>query len=103
MKALCICQYGHSRSVAMCRSLHAKGHEAVAVGYDTAPSAIRPLYEWADVVIFMANNFILRAGLDMVELSQKGVICHVGPDVWSNPYHPELKQLCDAFVREKGW
>lgn len=49
-KWLCLCQYGHSRSVALARLLHSRGIPAVAAGVWTGGSAIAVLSEWADVI-----------------------------------------------------
>ncbi len=100
MKALCICQYGHSRSVAMCRVLHHRNHEAVACGVGTALSAIPALVAWADVIILMQGTF---AWSIPKEFGDKVVINDVGPDIWSNPYNPDLRALCDRFIKAKGW
>lgn len=92
MKFLCICQYGHSRSVAMARMLHGMGHEAVAVGYGTAVSAFRPLGEWADNILVVDMQY----GLPFMAmgLSHKTTPFPLGPDIWSNPYHSDLQKKC---------
>lgn len=92
MKYLCICQWGHSRSVAMAKTLQEKyGQEAVACGVDGAESAIPVLGEWADYIFVMQPHF-----MDWVPeaLRHKVVVTDVGYDKWSNPYHPELLALC---------
>lgn len=100
MKFLCICNCGHSRSVAMCRSLHHKGHEAVPAGYGTASSAIPMLANWADFVVLMEPGF---ADAVPFYCRDKIAVNDVGPDVWSNPYNPDLRALCDRFRDGKGW
>lgn len=84
----------------MCRSLHARQHEAVAVGIATAPSAIQRLAAWADKIIVMETAFaayIPEAHRSRLEIND------VGPDVWVNPYNQALRALCDAFCQAKGW
>lgn len=99
MKFLCVCQYGHSRSVAMCRALHALKHEAVAAGLGTAPNAIPVIAKWADLIIVMEGWMVAQLPPGWTPV----VVCDVGPDVWSNPYHPQLRELCQQFCTEKGW
>jgi hypothetical protein len=56
MKFLCICQYGHSRSVALARVLHSMKQSAVAIGAITSGDAIEGLSDWADLVLVMAKE-----------------------------------------------
>ena len=98
MNYLCVCQYGHSRSVAMVRALHHVQLPAVACGWMTAPDALPALCQWAHVVVVMQEEFqqyIPAAFKDKI------VVCDVGHDRWSNPYHPELRALCHKLATEK--
>lgn len=91
---LCICQYGHSRSVACARALHIRGYSAVAAGAETCGSAIRNgLALWADAIIIMQPAFMAAVP---EQYRSKVRVLDVGPDKWSNPYHPELAALIDA-------
>lgn len=88
---LCICQYGHSRSVALARLLHGLGHEAVAIGHATAPSSLPALGAWAKWVLVVdkgAWGRVRQCGLDA-----KAFDFDIGPDRWQNPYSPEMKNL----------
>lgn len=87
MKALCICQYGHSRSVALTRVLHGRGTPAVAVGWGTSGDAIGALSAWADRIVLLEPQFIAHVPS---EHRGKALVYDVGPDRWVNPYHPEL-------------
>lgn len=104
MKFLCICQYGHSRSVALCRVLHGKAIPAVAAGYSTSGDAIDTLAEWADVIALMTPEAMNRIPKEY----QEKVTLHfnIGPDKWSNPYNQELlailKDKVDFFLRDRG-
>lgn len=98
MNYLCVCQYGHSRSVAMVRALHHVKLPAVACGWMTAPQAMPTLCEWADVIVLMQESF--RTYIQD-EWADKIVVCDVGHDRWSNPYHPELSALCRRLAAEK--
>lgn len=97
---LCVCQWGHSRSVAMVRALHAKGHSALATGVQSGGDAIPLLSQWADKIIVMQPHF---AESILIQYRHKIEICDVGPDRWVNPYHPELGQIATDFVASKGW
>lgn len=100
MRFLCLCQYGHSRSVACCRVLQSKGHEAAALGWGTALSAIPDLAIWADKIILMEPMFDRFVPVNQ---RHKVVVFNVGPDRWSNPYNVELQELCRKMADEKGY
>lgn len=90
-KILCVCRYGHSRSVGLARVLHAHGYEAAAVGWFTAPAALAVLSAWADVIAVMD-----RAFAEKVPEAYRHKVTdhfHVGHDVWVNPYHKELEAI----------
>ena len=104
-KFLCICHYGHSRSVALARVLHARGYPAVAIGHATSADAVRALAEWADVIC------PLDVGHDShVPTHLRAKVTHafqVGPDRWSNPYNTDLLKLLDgkaeSFLTVRNW
>lgn len=99
MKILCMCRYGHSRSVALARALHEKGHEAVAVGWMTAGNAaIETLSHWADSIAVVDHGGDREIPSTC---SRKVSDFDAGPDRWSNPYHPELFSIMRAKVAEK--
>ncbi len=95
---LCVCRYGHSRSVALCRVLHAKGQQAIAVGWMTG-------HEWLPLLCNNANKILLLERKDInlipVEYREKVMEFHVGPDVWSNPYDKALYTLLEQMVKER--
>lgn len=98
MNYLCICHYGHSRSVAMVRALHGLGHEAVACGVGTSPSALELLAQWADGGIILAESAMGSMIPNHTMYEHKFLHWNVGPDKWSNPYHPELAALAMDFL-----
>lgn len=106
MNYLCVCQYGHSRSVAMVRELHSRGLPAVACGWATAGTGLHWLSQWADVIFVMQAEFSQYVP---EPYRHKVVAMDVGPDRWVNPYHPELaalvKRLYGEFAEclERGW
>lgn len=94
-KFLCVCRYGHSRSVALSRVLHANGHEAAAVGHFTSPSALAALAGWADVIAVLDRDML--AAVPPEHRHKATTHFHVGHDVWVNPYHPELGKLLTSL------
>lgn len=95
MNYLCVCQYGHSRSVACARGLHGRGVVAVACGWMTAGSALPVLCEWADKIIVLCGHAPSRIP---TKFHAKLVTFPVGSDKWSNPYHPELQQVIEGMI-----
>ena len=83
----CICTYGHSRSVALCRVLHDGGVKAVACGYATGGDALNILCEAADKICILDSYMKDKVWEGH---HHKLVDFAVGPDRWSNPYNQEL-------------
>ena len=53
-RILCVCRWGHSRSVAMAKTLHHMKIEAVSGGFQGAgPEVLQMLSAWADVILPM--------------------------------------------------
>ena len=104
MKALCVCHYGHSRSVALVRVLHGIGIEAVAAGAHTAGSRfLKMMSEEATHIFIMEPGYLEQIPY---EDRDKVVCLNVGPDRWSNPYNQELLALCKKLLEEwasKQW
>jgi hypothetical protein len=100
VRFLCICQYAHSRSVACCRVLQARGHEAAALGAGTAASAIPHLSMWADKIILMDPAFGAKVPLPD---RHKIDVFDVGPDRWSNPYNEELQEIIRGMADVRGY
>ena len=94
---LCVCQCGHSRSVALARVLHARRRQAVACGWQTAGDGLAHLVAWADVVCVLQSHFAEHIP---AEQRPKVVALDVGHDLWSNPYHPELLAILERMVKE---
>lgn len=94
-KWLCICQYGHSRSVALARRLHRRGIPAVAAGAGTSEDAISVLSEWADVIAILEPHFIKAVPKHS---QHKVVVFDVGPDRWKNPYSSELEEIIEQML-----
>lgn len=98
MKFLCVCQYGHSRSVCLSRVLHGMGHSAVATGWSTCGDAIIPLSEWADLILLVCGHAVHRIPPGN---RFKCVDMTVGPDRWQNPYSPELTELFQKLLKDR--
>lgn len=99
MRVLAVCTYGHSRSVAVVRELHARGHDAVAVGWKTSGDALPLLCAWASRIIVVQESMrtkILTIFQDRVRVFE------LGPDIWSNPYHPDLAARVREILERQG-
>ncbi len=97
-RVLCVCQYGHSRSVALARRLHHRKIVAVAAGWSTGGDALAVLSAWADVIAVMTPE-IVNTHIP-AEHRHKVADFNVGPDRWSNPYNHELLAICDKKIEE---
>jgi len=95
---LCLCQYGHSRSVCLARVLHSKKQQAIAAGVGTCGEWIAPLCRRADMILILETSF--KKHVPGVE-QWKVVDFHVGPDRWVNPYNQELNAILKAMVEQK--
>lgn len=100
VKFLCMCEYGHSRSVALARAFHAKNYAAVAMGRSTSGRAPWLLGDWATLIVAMAPNITPPVYPWPLLMRKKIILFDIGPDRWSNPYHPELRKLCEDKVPE---
>lgn len=98
LKVLCVCQYGHSRSVAACRAFHARGVPTVACGVATSGSALTVLAEWADRICVLDDAL---SGAIPLTYRDKIVSLHVGPDRWVNPYNAELREIIETLIDER--
>lgn len=93
---LCVCQYGHSRSVALAREFHKRGYNAVAVGVGTAgKKAIEALSEHATRICLLEPHY--ENAIPPEDRSRVWVF-NVGRDKWSNPYHPELASILSSMM-----
>jgi predicted protein tyrosine phosphatase len=97
-KYLCICAYGHSRSVCLTRVLHELDRVAVAIGWSTAGDALPRLCEWADKILVIDQHANHR-----IPQEHKGKVVNfdVGPDRWVNPYSQDLHTIFKKMVQEK--
>ena len=99
MKFLCICHYGHSRSVALARQLHGRQQTAIAIGFATSdPDSMYLLCKWADHVLVVDQNAKCRIPSEYIYKTRN---FDVGPDRWVNPYHPELKELFSKLLLDQ--
>jgi len=92
---LCVCKYGHSRSVAATRLLHRHGLEAIACGWHTNPKLLLQLCDMADRIIVLEASY--RAYIPLHHW-EKLSICDVGADKWRNPYDDELIELLKPMI-----
>ena len=100
LKYLCVCKFGHCRSVAACRLLHRQYREAVACGWLTAPSALWFLSAWWDRVILLDNEITVEDVLRTLPRDESRIIqVDIGPDKWRSPYDDELIELLKPIIQ----
>jgi len=101
MKILTICRGGLVRSVALASVLRYEvGHDPIAYGVEKGtPETMKMLCAWADRVVVMQQEYEMVMGLYYTSLFN---VCDVGPDVWSNPLHPDLLARVRQYVAEWG-
>jgi len=106
MKILTICKGGLVRSVALASVLRYEvGHDAIAYGVEKGtPETMRMLCAWADRIVVMQEEY-REATKQYCYSASHGCslcVCDVGPDVWSNPLHPDLLLKVRQYVAEWG-
>lgn len=98
MNLLCICAYGHSRSVCLARLFHGMGYNAISIGYGTSGSGLSVLTEWADYIMIVDQNASPHIPQQHIHKCKN---FDVGPDVWQNPYNKELRAKFELLVKEQ--
>jgi hypothetical protein len=99
VKTLAICQGGLVRSVALVSVLrYISDQDALAYGLEKGtPKTMRMLCGWADHVVVMQEKFASA----VADYYDKMIcVCDVGPDIWSNPFHPDLVARVTQYVSE---
>lgn len=102
MKILTICRGGLVRSVALASVLRYEvDHDPIAYGIEkAAEDTMRMLFGWCDRIVVMQPEYADE--IDRLNIGKpRYCICDVGPDVWSNPLHPDL--LAKVRVYVAGW
>jgi len=93
-RVLCVCQYGHSRSVALARFLHSQNIEAVAIGWQTAGHKFtETLVRESTKVVTLQDGYLGKILNQINCLALPHVCFDVGLDRWVNPYNAELSGL----------
>ena len=120
-KFLVLCNHGNVRSACMAREIkdlngpcrpenaetflkYVEGwvkNEAIAIGlHANTPETIAYFCKWADKVIDMSDDIpVMQKFLNEIA-RVKYVRFDVGPDRWNNPFHPELRSLCQSFITD---
>ena len=119
---LCICSHGNVRSACLAREIKDINgpciktdeiyqkefikHQAVAIGaHCNHIDTITHFASWADFVIDLSdNNQEVQERLYNIA-KEKYVRIDIGGDRWANPFHPELRGICQDIIRqmkEKG-
>lgn len=96
-----MCAGGNVRSVGMKYLLKYKyGHEALACGQDAnSTETIDMLCSWADYVIVMTDDYAKF----VPEKYKDKLLCYdVGEDRFGYAFHPELLQIIDRMIIERG-
>lgn len=95
---LCVCTWGHSRSVGMVRYVNKHGHFGVACGVQGGGiHALRQLSEWADVILLAETRMVHAISQEFVD---KVVDLNIGPDKWVNPYSKDLERTIHERMQE---
>jgi len=93
-RVLCVCQYGHSRSVALARLLHSQNIQAVSIGWQTAGRKFIEMLVLESTKVVTLQDGYLGKILNQIDcLAPPHVCLDVGPDRWVNPYNAELADL----------
>lgn len=97
-KILCVCKGGDVRSVAMAYFLkHGKNEDAIAASYQfNSPETLKLLMDWADIIM-VAEDY-MRNRLPIGNASKVKSI-DIGPDIWGNPFHPDLRNLIEERLK----
>lgn len=110
LKALCVCNGAHVRSVTLARLLNKRGIETLCCGVDKdfSDDTIEMCCSWADVVFIQKDSlekFRKRFGLVAetgswlaMAYAKMDTRFDVGPDDWKIPQHPDLLLRLRAMV-----
>lgn len=117
MKILVLCNQGNVRSACLAReikdlngALHSTDkeiikkwikNEAIAIGaHANSEETIQYFCNWADLVIDLSDND-KRIQQMLQEYSEnKYIRFDIGGDRWGNPFHPELRKMCQEIMHE---
>lgn len=98
MKILCVCNRGVSRSPTIAALLTNAGHDALAVGSDTASSETRRmLSDWCELAIF-TDPAQIPAFPDLEARSEVWPIA----DCYPRPFNKDLHALVVRMIALKG-
>lgn len=105
MKALCICQGGNVRSVAMATELKQRYHiDALAAGYvKNSGDTMTMLFHWADVIVVMKDEYREQVPTN---LHVKLRVADVGDDTYGTPsdrgLREQVKHHAKVILRSMG-
>ena len=98
MKVLCVCNRGVSRSPTIAALLTNKGHDALAVGSDTASFETRRLLSgWCEMAIFTDPSQIAA----FPDLKVHAEVWPVA-DCYPRPFNKDLHALVLRLIESKG-
>lgn len=101
-KVVTVCSAGLNRSVGLARVLRNNcGVSAIAVGIDHDDGNLEPLFEWADRIILLHEDWVTQ-GRVPERFRDKVILWHVGLDIWGSPTNEELLTLFKNKILETG-
>lgn len=98
MRVVCMCQRGNVRSAGLAYLLkdYYGGHDAVAIGWQTAGTELKDiLFKWADKIIVLEPYMVAHVP---AEYKTKMSVYDVGPDVYGTPHNPKLHDKLKGYL-----
>ena len=101
-KVVCVCSAGLNRSAALARVLRNNcGVSAIAVGIDHDEGNLEPLFEWADRIILLHEDWVSQ-GRVPEKFKDKVILWHIGLDIWGSPLNEDLVALLTEKIKTTG-
>jgi hypothetical protein len=103
-KVLVMCQMGQVRSVCCAMLLKSRGFKDVLVGGTSVMSlpTQRMLFDWADAIFIVGEEMLLYQISDDTKYNHKKIHVNIGFDIWGFPYHPDLIQKLQEYLKNIG-
>ena len=104
---LCYCNMGAIRSRCAARLLSWRGHDALAVGWQTNSNVMITSYlsEKAELILCFVEDAYYEHALSFIpkEYQSKVKRVNIGPDRWMRPDHPELEIIMKEHLDNLGF
>lgn len=98
MRIVCMCQRGNCRSVSLAYLLkdYFGGHDAVAIGWQTAGKELKDfLFNWAEKIYVLEGYMVAHVP---AEYKDKVKVFDVGPDGYGNSHNPVLTEKLKGML-----